>query len=61
MDDLVNLDDDLQFVVVGPEFGAQHRVLVGLFDHVHAAAVGLDVMQHFGVGDDVVNAIPVFL
>ena len=61
MDDLEDLDDDLQVVVVGTEFGAQHRVLEGLFDQVHTAAVGLDVMQHFGVGDDVVDAIPVFL
>ena len=61
MDYLVDLDNDLQALIVGAVILEQHGMVIGLFDQVHTAAIGLDVVEHFRVGDDVIDAVPVAL
>src|SRR5579885_2418769 len=61
MDNLEHVDDELIAVVVGAELGPQDRVVERVGDNLHLAAATLDVLEHFGVCNDVVDAVPVVL
>ena len=59
MHHLVDANIDVLVTVLCLELRPQHGVIQSLFDKEHLSATILDVVEHIGIGNDVVNALPI--